>query len=469
MTAPMTAVPTATAEVHIHRVYPFVGCAWELTTDSHSLAASFGSAFPESDSKAGMVFRLDLQMNDGKDRLWTAPYFRARDHMVLAAFSSTDVMIFDLLGCRGVGTISRALAENRDYWRRVIVPALVGLASPSAGIAPLHCATLVRNGMGLHISGLSGAGKSTLSYALAQRGFQLLSDDWTYFMRGSNGLQAAGLPVPVKLLPDTRRFFPELGAHEITRSLNGELAYEIDIASSLSPSRIYACSPHRLLFYRREPRSSPSWTRLTPEQVEAQFRPALERVPGCLAPARESQHAIIAELAKIPAYSLVCDGSPQQIAAWIDEWTDSNAGAAETADISPPPHCEIPDLMLRFAPAPLLSSGSDSGQIRIETDIPSVHRHSSELARQLMNWHGDSLHCTFIEDRTNWPAAAGTLGQFSYRFLPDVGCMFIDRNSGRLVSFASSAAANLESMTELMAPVSSRQPGFRRAKTGKTS
>jgi hypothetical protein len=469
MTAPMTAVPAATAEVHFHRVFPFAECAWELTTDSHPLAANFGSAFPESEGQTDTLFRLDLQSSDGEEELWTSPYFRARDHMVLAAFSSADVMIFDLLGRRGLGTISRALAENRDYWRRVIVPALVGLASPSAGIAPLHCATLVRNGMGLHISGLSGAGKSTLSYALAQCGFQLLSDDWTYFTRGPNGLQAAGLPVPIKLLPDTRRFFPELGAHGITRSLNGELAYEIGTASSLSPSRIYTCSPRRLLFYRREPRSSPRWTRLTPAQVEAQFRPALERVPICLAPARESQHAIIAELAKIPAYSLVCDGSPQQIAAWIDEWMDSDAGAAATEDISPPPHFEIPDLMLRFPPAPLLSIHSSTGQVRIETDILSVHQYSSELARQLMNRHGDNLHCTFIEDRADWPAVAGTLGQFSYRFLPEVGCMIIDRNSGCLVSFASSAAASLESMTELIAPVSSRQPGFRSAKTGKTS
>src|ERR1043165_9440519 len=160
--------------------------------------------------------------------------------------------------------MSRALAQDSQYLRRVIVPVMIGVVSASVGVAPLHCATLVRGGLGLHISGLSGAGKSTLAYALAQRGFELLSDDWTYFHHCPEGLEASGLPVPIKLLPETHPFFPELHTHPSARSLNGELAYEIDIHSSRSPRRAYSYSPRRLFFYRRAPGVSATFTRLTP-------------------------------------------------------------------------------------------------------------------------------------------------------------------------------------------------------------
>ncbi len=450
----MTTLAVARVGVRPRSGFPFAGCSWRLTTDSPFLTASFGSAFPDNGSEAAAAFHLDLQSSAAEESLWATPYFRGRDHLVFAAFSNRDVMIFDLLGRRGVGTISRTLAEDYNYWRRVIVPAVIGLASPSVGIAPLHCATLVRDGMGLHIAGLSGAGKSTLAYALAQRGFRLLSDDWTYFTRSRHGLQCAGLPVPIKLLPDTQRFFPELKRHTITKALNGEFAYEIDVENSLSPSRAYSCIPSRLVFFRRE-RSvgGPRLTRLTSMQVEAQFRPSLERIPDCLAQARETQHAVIAELAKVPAYSLVCDGSPDQIATWIDDFAHRDAGAIAAEDFLLPPHCEIPDLMLRFAPAPLIGLRSDFG-IRIETDVPAIHQHSPELARSLRDGHGSNLSCTFLEDRADWASAAASFGRFAYRCVPKVGCMFLDRQSGRMVSFvAPSAVAELAPLERLIAPV----------------
>ena len=450
------ATAPAYADLRLRTVFHFAGCSWELSTNSPVLAESLRDAFPRTGKETRARFHLDIQVSGSDAPLWEVPYFRGRDQLVLAAFSATDVLLFDLLQNRAVGTLSPALARDEHYLRCVIVPVLIGVVSASVGVAPLHCATLVRDGMGLHISGLSGAGKSTLAYALGQRGFALLSDDWTYFHQGPKALVASGLPVPIKLLPDTRRFFPRLGAHPITRSLNGELAYEIDVRSALSPSRTYSCDSRRLLFYRRVPGAAATFTRLTPQQAEAQFGPALERIPDCLASTRAGQHSIIAALSHIPAYSLIADGRPQEIARLIEEWTQLPVdGEAGVESLRPPPHFEVPDLMLRFAPTPLLSIRSGAGgRILIETDLPSIHEYSSELSSQLARFYGPDLHCTFVADRADWSNSAAALDGFSYRFIAAAGCVWFDPGARRLVAFLSpEAAANRVLLRRLIAPV----------------
>ena len=453
----MTKASVPLPDIRIRETFGFGGCRWELVTNSHALAESVRWSLPAVDGTGAQAFRLELQVDEGRGaRRLESPYFRGRDHLVMAAYSNADAMLFDLRRHFAAGRFSPGFAADREYWRRVVVPVLIGVASAPAGIAPLHCATLVRGRRGLHIFGLSGAGKSTLSVALAKRGFALLSDDWTYFSRQADSLWATGLPVPIKLLPEARRFFPELAQHTPAPSLNGELAFEVDPAETFQVRRLYSCQPGRVVSFQRIQGAAPAWKRVSPDEVEGQLRPALERIPGCLTRARSIQHQVIAELAQVPAYSLVCDGTPQEIADEIIAWLDGESECDDAAGHMPPSApCDVPDLMRRFVPAPFAADFWLAGRrVRIDTDMAVVHEKAGHIAELLSRRYRGQLHCTIIQDSARCPDLSARTGNGCiYRAIAGLGCILAEESSGRVVAFISPAcAATTTTLESLVSP-----------------
>jgi hypothetical protein len=182
---------------------------------------------------------------------WSRPCLRGLGHLVVAEFDRENSILVDLRAARAVGRFSPGLAENRAFWRRMIFPLLLGVAGATLGVTALHCACVARQEKGLLLAGNSGAGKSTLALALAQRGFAYISDEWTYVSRSDGRLQAWGLPTPLKLLPDAVTFFPELANARPAKSLNGELAFEVDPTEVFDVRREQSCEPRWLVFLER--------------------------------------------------------------------------------------------------------------------------------------------------------------------------------------------------------------------------
>ena len=430
--------------------FAFAGSALRVETNSPAILSAARATFSQTPACAVRAFEFKLlverQSSSDDQRQCcdsrTQPYFRGRDHLVIAVYGG-GAMLFDLLGCRAVGVFSEELAADENYWRRVIFPVAIGIISASIGTVPLHCATLVRNGRGLHISGLSGAGKSTLSVALAQRGFALLSDDWTYFTRNDASVAAYGVPVPVKLMPAARQFFPELLRLSPTVSLNGELAFEVDPCALFSASSTFSCTPERIIFLRRRPRMRPQWSRLSPAHVENQFRPALERMPEVLHRARDEQHGIIAAVAQLESWSLICGGDPHQIAAEIENFIASPPADQQFVTERLPSHFEIPDLMFRFVPAPLIADIVVSGVcIRLETDLPELF----DLAPTLRVPHPPThpeVRCTVLKDDgvRRLTTAAACDGCLSCRIVPGAACQIADQGTRRIVAFVTGEQA----------------------------
>lgn len=429
-------------------VFGFAESALRIATNSPSILAAARATFTETLSRAAPSFHFELFVSlpstiRHRQSSWQQPYFRGRDHLVIAVYGG-GAMLFDLLGCRAVGVFSEAMARDEEYWRRVIFPVASGVISASIGVVPLHCATLVRGGCGLHVSGLSGVGKSTLSVALAQRGFDLLSDDWTYFSGHQGGVSACGLPVPIKLLPAAQQFFPELRPLSPAVSLNGELAFEVDPAEVFSAGRAFSCTPRRIVFLDRRPGVQPRWLRLMPEQVEDQFRPALERMPECLRSARDKQHQIIGALAQLESWSLVCGGGPHQIAAEIDAVTASPPANPQYAAGSIPSHFEIPDLMRRFSAAPLTADVVTNGvTVRLATDLPELFARASTVMSPRPPARLPLL-CTVLKDdavrdlTTNVACHDG----LSYQTISGAACIIADRRTRHMVAFVTEEYAH---------------------------
>jgi len=176
---------------------------------------------------------------------------RGVNHLVYAGFDADNSLLIDLRRRLAISRFSAPFAANRDFWLRMIVPLVLGVAGGSLRITALHCACVVKDSHGLVLSGPSGAGKSTLAWALARRGFEFLSDEWTYFSSHEGKLRAWGLPAPLKLLPDAAAFFPELETMQVGPALNGELAYEFDPAEMPTVRRADCCVPRQLVFLAR--------------------------------------------------------------------------------------------------------------------------------------------------------------------------------------------------------------------------
>ena len=253
-------------------------------------------------------------------------------HLVFAGYSTDGAILIDLRRRRAIARMSRAMAWDESYCKRVIFPALLGISGASIGITVLHCACVVRQGKGLLLAGNSGSGKSTLALALARCGFEFLSDDWTYITEKEDRIKAWGLPIALKLLPDARMFFPELHQLQPRKSLNGELAYEIDPEVQFGVRRASSCEPACVVFLERGRVQNSSHgalgagsvaSELSSVEVLNRFEAFLEDLPPELSGLRASQRATIEKLSARPCRLIRYQVEPSAVARHVMQLYDS--------------------------------------------------------------------------------------------------------------------------------------------------
>jgi hypothetical protein len=257
--------------------FSVAGSIWDLKSNCREILRAMRETFDLVDSGQGHAdlyirFHVDFAVEEAAP--WTKPHFRALDHLYYATYGPCDSMLVDQSGRRVIGSFSPAVATDVSYWKHTILPILLGIASASVGVTPLHCACVVKGGSGLLLAGESGAGKSTSALSLSLRGFSYLSDDCTYLSRTSAGIRAWGLPTPVKLLPDAVSYFPELVSLKPVRSLNGELAITVDPTEILNVRRCLSCDPRWLVFLERK------------EERRADSRPVIKPISSLQAASR---------------------------------------------------------------------------------------------------------------------------------------------------------------------------------------
>lgn len=247
--------------LHSHHIVTGAHCV--VSTNSQAIleaAQSFFRQAAEPLSPPTLSLRFWVDPTAQSSPPWPQPFFRGLGHLAYAGFDSENSLLLDLRRRSVLGRFSPAMAQDADYWQRVIFPTVVGLASDALGVTVIHSACVERNGAGLLLAGESGAGKSTLSLAMAQCGFAFLSDDRTYLSHAGGQLIAWGLITPLKLLPHAAKYFPELRSREPGVSLNGERAYEVDPEQVFGVRRSLRCEPRWLVFLERQdkPQGTPS-------------------------------------------------------------------------------------------------------------------------------------------------------------------------------------------------------------------
>jgi hypothetical protein len=254
---------------------------------------------------------MQIVVNESAGEAAGEPHFRGLHHVVTASFGRSNVFVFDILRRTLSASVAAVVARDERFWKEKLIPISLGVLGSAMGLVPVHCACLELDGDGLLIAGASGAGKSTLSVALSGDGFNYVSDDWTYISRRRGRLVAHGTSAPVKLLPDAVNHFGSLQGHRLRRSMNGELAYEVDIAEGFGARVERACEARWMVFLERSPETGAVFSPITPAEAENYVNSSVETLPRQLHEAVVMREQTIEQVAKLPSWRFRYGGTPQ--------------------------------------------------------------------------------------------------------------------------------------------------------------
>jgi hypothetical protein len=257
------------------------GSTWDLRSNSQEILQAMQETFDQVDGQQQADLQLQFHVDYGVTDAprWPTPHFRALDHLYYTTYGPCDSMLVDQSRRRVIGSFSPAMARDLSHWKQTILPVLLGIASASIRVTPVHCACVAKGGSGFLLGGESGAGKSTAALSLSLKGFSYLSDDCTYLSRTGAEIRAWGLPTPVKLLPDAVNYFPNLASREPVLSLNGEWAISVDPTEIFNVERCLSCDPRWLVFLERTGNSRPLIKPVTSLQAASRLVADLETMP----------------------------------------------------------------------------------------------------------------------------------------------------------------------------------------------
>ncbi len=357
------------------------GARWIISTNSRAILATARDFFPSAcEPQMLPALRLNLWVDPSVrgSPPWPQPFFRGLGHVVYAGFDNQNSFLLDLRRRIVLGRFSAALAGDSDYWERVILPVLVGLASDALGVTVIHCACVERDGAGLLLAGDSGAGKSTLSLALARCGFAFLSDDWTYLSYARRQLAAWGLPTRLKLLPDAVRYFPELRGFDPSISLNGETAFEVDPEHVFGMRRCLRCDPRWLVFLERRNQPGHALVRMPPQAAAMRLGSAQGRLPPELSQLRKTQRATIQSLVERECWLLQYGDEPEAVAELLNGLcTVSQPNVSRRLPVTKRPLFvrRGPNPTGRLTPTPFVADlFTGTCAVRLETNCPLILR-----------------------------------------------------------------------------------------------
>jgi hypothetical protein len=310
----------ARAALRLQGSFRAAGVEISIHTDSISVLCAAEELFERS-SKSSSVPRLTLQVaTDARCTSlppWPKPAFRVDGSQFHVEFGAGNALLMDPATGMAQGSVGPAMAHDVNYWRLMVLPAFFGTLCYAAGTCILHCACLAREGNGILLAAPSGTGKSTLCYALAKRGYDYLSDDWTYLYRDNGQLLASGLPLPMKLLADCGRWFPELEKRTPAVTLNGETAYELDAeAAGLGLAR--CCEPQLLLLLDRRGGDAFRVLPLSAAETLRRFQQDFQDLPECFTGYDALLQNAARDLANRGALVASFAAEPNAVAAEVD-------------------------------------------------------------------------------------------------------------------------------------------------------
>jgi hypothetical protein len=289
----------------------FAGAICDVRTNSSDLAQTLDLLSNPTVDHAAIGFGMRIVVDESSAEVARDAHFRGLHHVVTASFGNSNIFVFDILRRTLSANVSGVVAQDYRFWKEKLIPIALGVLGSAMGLVPVHCACLELDGEGLLIAGESGAGKSTLSVALVKSGFHYVSDDWTYISPRCDGIVAFGTSAPVKLLPDATAHFENLRDHNLQTSMNGELAYEVEVSEAFGAQVKRTCKPRWLILLERTKDPGAQFTPLSSGEARRYITSNLEQLPRQLHEAAKNREQTIDRVALLPCWRFQYGGRPQ--------------------------------------------------------------------------------------------------------------------------------------------------------------
>lgn len=314
-------------EPTLQRLYGLMGEALLFQTNDPVLLEaaerSFGRFPPAAvgPDSSPLVLRLYLHNGglasgalpaDGHSR----PIYRTQGHLLYITHGAENTAVADLLQGYAFGFVTAPVASDQSLVRYVFLEGLaLAMLGPARQFIPLHAGCVVRDGTSLILSGESGRGKSTLAFACVRRGYQILSEDGLFLRCRADGAELWGMPWRLHLLPDVKRFFPELAAEQPRLQINGEWKLEVDVETFYPRSAAASAAPGPVVFLEPEMGSGPARIELiSPEETADR----LEVVWPWWVGWTDEMERQLARLVEPGAYRLRTSASPEDAVDALD-------------------------------------------------------------------------------------------------------------------------------------------------------
>ncbi len=305
----------------------FNGSACLLRTNSRRVAELATAFFPlRGESREGRVRAHLVLFAEESGRSASAsgrfPVFRGRREYVHADYGRYGSIWFDLRAREILGSIASAVIADALVFRSAVLAVIAGMLAPALEIVAIHAGCVVRGGKAVLLAAPSGMGKSTMALTLARRGWELLSDDWTFVGEKGRALRAWGMWSSMKLLPDATRFFPELAAISPGVALNGESAFEVDAWETFHLERAVDADPAAIVhLLRNEEHLGESRCRIAKSNADETYGALvreIEEQPPEMTGEDEARRGIMRRLCRLPSFEARFGGAPAAVAEELD-------------------------------------------------------------------------------------------------------------------------------------------------------
>ncbi len=341
---------------------------------------------PGRDGKEEIRLRFWVEDKPCSEAPKSKPYFRGLDHLVFGGFGGRNSFLLNLRDRCGIGRFTPEMASDALLWETVVFPALLTILGPSVGLTPLHCACVAWKGSGLLLAGESGAGKSTLSLALAQAGFDFLSDDRTLIGEHHGRLLSWGLSREIKLRTESIAQFPFLRQTRPNDMDTRQDVLRFDASKVRGLRRVRCCEPRWFVFLERQSQPAFSLNRMAPGEPIERLESHLHRETRVV---EERQRRTIKDLTTGKCYRLRYGGDPQTVAGAlhslvVNGWKAEKLMPRTTVRKSVQSAARTSDPLRRFRATPLRCEARLMERcIRLETNNPIILKHAERFMNSM--------------------------------------------------------------------------------------
>jgi hypothetical protein len=290
---------------HYAIVYP-LGFPLDVQSNSQQVIAAANESWGSSSLRFGDAPHVRLRIvvgADESDALPPEPRFYAHENLIAIVADDRNFVSLDAERGSGFLWVTDRTVRDSGFFRWFFLESAVYLALSETRLTPLHAGCVARNERGMLLLGASGAGKSTLSYACARRGWDFLSDDAVWLLRGDDRRLLAPQP-RIRLLPDSARLFPELQNRNIGKSMGGKAFIELDLARQPGVRFVSECEPSACVFLKREVHARAEAEAIDRDEAHRRLMAGL---PLGSPRAREEQLHSLERLAEVAAFDFVYD------------------------------------------------------------------------------------------------------------------------------------------------------------------